>query len=171
MSRKSRITSIFTSMDASSLSAILSKGPMLLPSIYKLLLNFRRRRICIQCDLKEAFYSIELNKESSNKICFLFRDPRNQNEAIQMMRMLVLSMGSIDSTFILNMCMKKTSERCEPTAPEVSRILAEEVYTDDVLKGSEDSEKAITLIKDIDRILKEHGFKCHKFTPPWSSEY
>lgn len=122
-------------LDASSLSAIVSKGPMLLPSIFKLLLKFRRRKICIQADLKEAFYSIELDEQSSNKICFLFGDPRNPNEVLQMMKMLFLSMGAPDSTFILNMCIKETSERCETTAPEVSKILAEEVYDDDVLTG------------------------------------
>ena len=79
------------------------------------------------------------------------------------MKMLVLSMGAPDSTCILNMCIKKKSERCETAAPEVSKILAEEVYADDVLAGAESTDKDIPLIKDIDRILKEHGFNCHKF--------
>ena len=80
-------------LNASSLSKIIDKGPMYLPNLYKLLIKFRSKKLCITADLKEAFYSIGLSEKSVKLTNFLFRDLTQTNSEIKVMRSKRLIMG------------------------------------------------------------------------------
>ena len=42
---------------------VLEKGPNCLPSIVSVLLNFRRRKIAIVCDIEKAVHQLAINKQ------------------------------------------------------------------------------------------------------------
>ena len=54
---------------------------------------------------------------------------------------------------------KKTAEECKEIKPKAGKVLAENVYMDDICESVETVEEAKKLAEDIDFVLKNGGFQ------------
>ena len=125
------------SQDKASLNDVLEKGPNCLPSIVSVLLNFRRRKIAIVCDIEKAFHQLAINKQHRTFLRFYWAPgvAENPNAPIKQYWATVLDFGLVCSPWLHCETVKYHLNAEIASHPERGKFLREvqrSVYMDDV---------------------------------------
>ena len=133
----------------------LAKGPKAYAKkLLHVVLRWREEAEVLVGDIKGMFHHIGVKFDDQFMQCFLYRSDRSKDPQIYVMTVLI--MGHICSPCIATESVFKTGHRVEDSKPEVSYVLNNSTYVDDVVHSVEVGSKE--LARDIHQTLKDHGF-------------
>jgi hypothetical protein len=148
--------------DGVSLNDCLMPGPALQSDIVELLLRFRSNRVAMIADIKKMFLQVMLNREDQDLHRYLWRD-FDVNTAIKEFRMLRLTFGINASPFIAIAVIRKLATDYQDRYPLASKEIQTNMYVDDYIGGSQDTDTAIQLYNEMKHLMKEGGFDLTKW--------
>ena len=148
-----------------SLNSELLKGPDLLQNLIGIILRFRQERIALVADVEQMFYQIRIIDDDQPAMSFLWRDLNTVKEP-DVYQMTVSIFGMKCSPAIANYVLRRTAEdHVEGTAESKAAVLAvrENFYMDDFLRSKTDFAAAITMQKQVTKLLTRGGIRLTKW--------
>ena len=143
--------------DNKSLNDYLEKGPNYINNIQDVLMAWRWDQVGYCGDLRKMFNQIVIHPEDQIFHRFLFREHEDDDPKIfQWQR---LNFGDKPAPDIATGSIKILAKSYQEQLPEASQQLQDNVYVDDIGGSEPTSEKAKTIINDIDTILSTGKFQ------------
>jgi hypothetical protein len=140
-----------------SLNDTLLPGPDLLTSLFGVLLKFRRGQIGFTADIAEMFHRIKILKRDQSSQMLLWRDCNPEIE-ISTYAMTVMTFGATCSPssaqYIKNIHALKYKDQFSIAYESITRHF----YVDDLLESTNSVSDAISLARDVKKILGDAGF-------------
>ena len=147
-----------------SLNEILYSGPNLLSKVFDLLLRFRTNYIALIADIQQAFLNVEVAEKDRDVLRFLWKEnPTEKESKLVIFRFLRVVIGLTCSPFLLNSTIKHHLETYEMMFPEITDILADDLYVDDLTTGVDSVTKGKELYETSKTIMKDGGFNLRKW--------
>ncbi|GFW42018.1 uncharacterized protein TNCV_1904761 [Trichonephila clavipes] len=147
-----------------SLNSLLGVGSKLQRNIFEILLNFRIPRIVFTADIEKMYRQILVADEDQKYQQILWRN--NSNENIPTYKLKTVTYGLASASFLATRCIKQIPL----DNPNLSRTLQEDIFMDDLLSGSDTSNNAIAICKDIAHVLSTRRFHLRKWNS-YSTEF
>ena len=141
-----------------SLNDCLETGPNLLPSLIEILLRFRRKKIALTADIKQAFLQVKIQDSDRHVLRFLWET----EEGVREMFFERVPFGTTSSPFLLNATIKYHLGMYENSS--VKRELETNLYVDDFITCADTKEEITELISQSKSIMEEAGMKLTKWT-------
>ncbi|XP_048003109.1 uncharacterized protein LOC125239537 [Leguminivora glycinivorella] len=151
--------------DSKSLNECMYCGPMMLEDLCGLLIKFRCHKIGITADVEKAFLQIGLNDNDRDVTRFLWLKDVSKpavKENLIHLRFTRVPFGIISSPFLLNATIKMHLSRSDN---DKLKNLANNIYVDNVLTGTNSVEEATKLYKDSKDVFKQISMNLRE----WSS--
>ncbi|GFS96706.1 uncharacterized protein TNCV_4754121 [Trichonephila clavipes] len=146
--------------NGASLNSLLGVGPKLQRDIFEILLNFRIPRIVFTADIGKMYRQILVADEDQKYQQILWRN--NSNENIRTYKLKTVTYGLASASFLATRCIKQIALD-DKDNPNLSRVLQEDIYMDDLLSGADTPNNAISICKDIVHVLSTRGFHLRKW--------
>ncbi|GFT54949.1 DUF1758 domain-containing protein [Trichonephila clavipes] len=86
----------------------------------------------------------------------------NSNENIRTYKLKTVTYGLASASFLATRCIKQIALD-DKDNPNLSRVLQEDIYMDDLLSGADTPNNAISICKDIAHVLSTRGFHLRKW--------
>ncbi|GFX76769.1 uncharacterized protein TNCV_1952101 [Trichonephila clavipes] len=86
----------------------------------------------------------------------------NSNENIHTYKLKTVTYGLASASFLATRCIKQIALD-DKDNPNLSRVLQEDIYMDDLLSGADTPNNAISICKDIAHVLSTRGFHLRKW--------
>ena len=139
-------------------------GPDLTIQIIGVLIRFRQELIAIMADIESMFYQVHEPEKHQNFLTFLCWENTNFDCEPSGHNMCVHIFGGTCSPSCCNFALKQTStDNIEEFGSATAQTLQRNFYIDDMLKGVENKDAAIKLVKNVIGMDQEGGFKLKKF--------
>ncbi|GFU14014.1 integrase catalytic domain-containing protein, partial [Trichonephila clavipes] len=132
--------------NGTSLNSLLGVGPKLQRDIFEILLNFRIPRIVFTADIEKMYRQILVADEDQKYQQILWRN--NSSENIRTYKLKTVTYGLASASFLATRCIKQIALD-DKDNPNLSRVLQEDIYMDDLLSGADTPNNAISICKDI----------------------
>ncbi|GFY29282.1 integrase catalytic domain-containing protein [Trichonephila clavipes] len=146
--------------NGTSLNSLLGVGPKLQRDIFEILLNFRIPRIVFTADIEKMYRQILVADEDQKYQQILWRN--NSSENIRTYKLKTVTYGLASASFLATRCIKQIALD-DKDNPNLSRVLQEDIYMDDLLSGADTPNNAISICKDIAHVLSTRGFHLRKW--------
>ncbi|GFW29351.1 integrase catalytic domain-containing protein [Trichonephila clavipes] len=146
--------------NGTSLNSLLGVGPKLQRDIFEILLNFRIPRIVFTADIEKMYRQILVADEDQRYQQILWRN--NSTENIRTYKLKTVTYGLASASFLATRCIKQIALD-DKDNPNLSRVLQEDIYMDDLLSGADTPNNAISICKDIAHVLSTRGFHLRKW--------
>ena len=152
------------SVNKPSLNDVLYSGPNLLAKVLDILIRFRTNYIALVADIKKAFLNIEIAEKDRDFLRFLWKEnPTEAESKIIVYRFLRVVMGLKCSPFLLNGTIKYHLETYKLSLPEICRLLADDLYVDDLTTGTDSVNEGKNVYNHAVQIMKEGGLELCKW--------
>ncbi|GFT68105.1 uncharacterized protein TNCV_5003271 [Trichonephila clavipes] len=146
--------------NGTSLNSLLGVGPKLQRDIFEILLKFRIPRIVFTADIEKMYRQVLVADEDQKYQQIIWRN--NSNENIRTYKLKTVTYGLASASFLATRCIKQIALDNKDN-PNLSRALQEDIYMDGLLSGSDTSNNAISIFKDIAHVLSTRGFHLRKW--------
>ena len=131
---------------AVSINNCLEKGPNLVPHLFDVLVKFRGYPVGIAADVEKAFHQIAIDPEDRKMLRFLwFEDPFKNHPKIVQFQFCRLVFGLTLSPAILSFLIQYHLEKYKQKQPQVTSLLKDSFYVDNLVSGSKDDDQAIDI--------------------------
>lgn len=127
-----------------SLNDVLMTGANLQDNIINIILRFRLHAIAITADLKKMYRQILVDDKDRDYQRILWRF--SATEPVEMFRLNTVTYGLACAPFLAIRCVKYLASNADRKLSRASRVLASDLYVDDILTGVDSKDDAITLI-------------------------
>jgi len=144
-----------------SLNDVLMTGANLQDNIINIILRFRLHAIAITADLKKMYRQILVDDKDRDYQRILWRF--SATEPVEMFRLNTVTYGLACAPFLAIRCVKYLASNADRKLSRASRVLASDLYVDDILTGVDSKDNAITLIAQLKALLSSGGFEPHKW--------
>lgn len=145
-----------------SLSDALLKGPDLTNKLLGILLNFRKEKIAITCDVEQMFYNFKVREDHRNFLRFLWHEQNDLSKPLTEFLMTVHVFGNRPSPAIATYGFRKTVENEDQ---DVQVFVNKHFDVDDGLISCQNVREAVNLIKRTQLALWNGGkMRLHKIT-------
>ncbi len=152
------------SNDELSINDCLECGPNLVPSLFDILVRFRSHPYALVADIEKAFHMISIKEEDRNALRFLWLKCRkNGLPEIVVYRFYRLVFGLKPSPAILGATIKHHLLQHSRSEPEITKVLENDLYVDDLATGTETEDKAIALYNSAKEVMSRGGFNLRKW--------
>jgi len=155
-------------IDSPSLNDCLYSGPALTPTIFKILLWFREKRIALVANIEKAFLNIRVSDQDRDVLRFLWVDSLEPDDpGLVLYRFCRVVFGVNASAFLVNATLKHHITQYQAD-PEFVENLLNSFYVDDLVSGEKNLEKYLSLYQKSKKCLSEGGFNLRKWisNPP-----
>ena len=146
-----------------SLNTCLDPGPNLVPDLFDVLLRWRFAKVAFIGDVEQAFHQIELLEEDSKAVRYLWVRTQDEMEKIITFQFKRAVMGLTCSPFMLQAVIRKLLEDCEEDFPEAVKMIANQLFVDDLLGCARDTGTAKQIVNDTLEIFERAKMKIRKF--------
>ena len=147
-----------------SLNDIILQGPNFMNSLAGVLLRFRRETVAIVGDIQAMFHQCYVTARDERFLRFLWWNEGNYKQEPSVYCMCVHLFGATSSPSVANFCMKKTADDNETRySDQAIDVLRRSFYVDDMLKSVSTVDEAVSLVKEMQDLLKQGGFVLNKF--------
>ncbi|GFT39872.1 DUF1758 domain-containing protein [Trichonephila clavipes] len=151
--------------NSNSLNSVLGVGQILQPDIFTLLVRFRVNEIAFTADIKQMYRQILIDPDDQNLQKIVWRNSLDSN--IKEYKLSTVTYGTASASFLATRCLHQISLDCEPQNPELSSIIQNSFYVDDLMSGALSNKEKIILIKALIQALDSRGFHLRK----WRSNF
>lgn len=135
-------------------------GPKLQNNILNVLLRFRSHPIALTADISKMYRQVHIQQEDRDLQRIVWR--ADTTAPIQDMRLTTVTFGQRVAPYLAIKALHMVADNCND--PEVSKIIKEEFYVDDLLSGAQTAQEAASLQSRLRQALDEAGFPTHKWT-------
>ena len=147
-----------------SLNDCLETGPNFIPHIFDMLVKFRWNTVGLTADIEKAFLNVGIKEEHRDMLRFLwFKDPLAENPEVVQFRFNHLVFGLRPSPSILCSTIKHHLQLYRQSEPEMTELLENSLYVDDLITGDDDYKAAFAIYKKSKAIMAEGGFHLRKW--------
>ena len=135
-----------------------AKGPDMLNSMIGVLLRFREEVVAFQGDISKMYNSVRLKPVEQHTHRFLWRNMETHRNPDHYC-MITVSFGDRPGGPIAITAMFKSADMKKDVYPEAARVIKRNSFVDDLLKSVKNRKIAQRLIREIEEILNDGGFK------------
>ena len=135
-----------------------AKGPDMLNELIGILIRFRQGLIAVVGDLSKMYNSVALEEVEQHTHRFVWRNAEGDKPPEHYV-LTAVGFGDRPSGIIATLALRKTAEMKEREFPEVKLVVDRSSYVDDIVHSLDDKFQAERLMKDINVVLAEGGFK------------
>ena len=139
-----------------------AKGPDMLNNLLAVLLRFRENHVAYVGDVSKMFHSIAIPKIDQMTHKFLWRNIE-VNRKPETYVMTAVNMGDRPSATMAMLALQKTAKMQKSQYPYAAKAIIENSYMDDILDSVDNHELALQVIKEMETILQEGGFKIKEW--------
>ena len=136
-----------------------AKGPNNVASLFGIVLRFREVKVAIQGDISKMYNSVDLDISEQHVHRILWRD-LNTDRPPDHYVCLVVPFGDKPSGCIAITAMHETVKKNRNVSPEAANTILKDTYVDDIHKSVPDIAMVVKLMKNIEKILSQGGFKA-----------
>ncbi|XP_045764365.1 uncharacterized protein LOC123866731 [Maniola jurtina] len=134
-------------------------GPPIQGDLISIILRFRQHRYVACADIEKMYRQCLVDEKQRDLQLILWRDEPTQPLGVY--RLNTVTYGTASAPFLSCRCLKQLA--CETTNPEVSRIINEDFYVDDMITGSHDKETLLKLCEETTKTLQAGCFPLRKW--------
>ena len=140
------------------------KGPdAFINNLLGVLIRFREDYIGFVGDIKKMYNSVFISQLDQMVHRYLWRNVDITREPDTYV-ITAVNMGDKPSGAISTVALKQTAEMAHSSYPEVSNVIIESTYVDDIIDSVSSTQKAEQITRDIERILKKGNFHMKDWT-------
>ncbi|XP_058840942.1 uncharacterized protein LOC131696416 [Topomyia yanbarensis] len=144
-----------------SLNEALKVGPTVQSDLFEIHIRFRQHRVVFTADVTKMYRQIWI---APFQTCFLRIFWRtNSADPLRVLELTTVTYGTASAPFLATRCLVQLCEDEGAKFPMAAQIILEDCYVDDILSGTDSSEKAIDCINQIQGLLRCGGFPVHKW--------
>ncbi|XP_043468116.1 uncharacterized protein LOC122502236 [Leptopilina heterotoma] len=136
-------------------------GPTVQPDLLSIIIRSRIHSFFVGADISMMYRRVLIEDEQRSLQRILWRT--NTQDPIQTYELNTVTYGLTSSSFLAIRCLMQLAKECEISHPEVSKIIRESMYVDDLLYSVDSIEGAIKNCNDLSRILASAGFPLRKW--------
>ncbi|XP_069363471.1 uncharacterized protein [Maniola hyperantus] len=129
-------------------------GPPIQGDLISIILRFRQHRYVACADIEKMYRQCLIDETQRDLQLILWRDEPTQPLGVY--RLNTVTYGTASAPFLSCRCLKQLA--IETTNSEVSRIINEDFYVDDMITGSDDKEVLIKLCEETTKTLQAGCF-------------
>lgn len=144
-----------------SLNDVLHPGPVLQQDLTVLITRWRLFKYVFNADIEKIYRQILVNPLHTPYQRIVFRNLSHQEP--QDFELKTVTFGVNCAPYLALRTLLELAEQCQTNYPEISSILKENMYVDDVLAGSHDISIALTLRDNLIKVLNSAGFSLRKW--------
>ncbi|KAJ8034197.1 hypothetical protein HOLleu_20937 [Holothuria leucospilota] len=145
-----------------SLNDVILNGPKLQTDLFDVLLNFRRNKIALMCDISEMYMQVGIDKDDRGMLRFLWRD-LDQNRAPDIYEFQRLAFGLNAAPFISQLVAKENAKKYQNEFPLASKTVLQSTYMDDSMDSVSDVNIGIELYHQINELWSRAGMEARKW--------
>ena len=147
-----------------SLNQQLLQGPDLANPLVGVLIRFREEPIALVADIESMFHQIGVDPKDRDTLRFLWWENGDLREEPREYRMVRHVFGATSSPSIANLCVKKAASAShDDFDAETVRTVERNMYVDDLMKSTSNTELAINLARQLIELMKGSGFRLTKW--------
>ncbi|XP_046808394.1 uncharacterized protein LOC111688723 [Lucilia cuprina] len=144
-----------------SLNDVLYPGPVLQQDLTVLITRWRLFKYVFNADIEKMYRQILVNPQHTPYQRILFRSSSEKEP--QDFELQTVTFGVNCAPYLAMRTLLELAESCNNDYPEISIILKENMYVDDVLAGSHDLSLALKSRDNLIKILNSAGFPLRKW--------
>ncbi|XP_073961981.1 uncharacterized protein [Choristoneura fumiferana] len=144
-----------------SLNDELMIGPPVLEELRTVILRWRKHRIAFVADVEKMYRQIKIKKDHTDYQRILWR--AKIEGPIEEYRLLTVTFGTSCAPYLAIRTLRQTAIDEGFEYPEAKEAILRDFYMDDLLTGRDTENEAITMQKQITKILNSGGFKLQKW--------
>ena len=135
-------------------------GPILLSSLFEILLRFCEGKIAMAADVKEMYHMLRLPERDKPSMRLLWRDsPEEEPSVYQFER---TAFGEVSAPSGANYAIRRNADENGDLTLGVKAVY-KHFYMDDGLPSTNSREEAIEMRKQMTELLRRGGFRLHKW--------
>lgn len=144
-----------------SLNDVLKVGPKVQRDVFDVVLRMRTYPILIVADIEKMYRMILIDESQRSLQRILWRD--NETKEIIHYQLNTVTYGTATASFLATRALHEIGLKIKDSNPEISQIIINNFYMDDLIFGHHDLDKAIDLKIKINKILSKFGFNLRKW--------
>lgn len=144
-----------------SLNDQLLVGGKIQDDLFDILVRFRKYNFVIAADIEKMYRQIYIAKDQRPLQRILWRE--TIEDPIQIYQLNTVTYGTASAPFLAVRCLKQISIDIKNTHSDLSKVIQDDFYMDDLLSGSNNIENLTHLKVNLTRILQTYGFNLRKW--------
>jgi len=168
-SSTTKLTVVFNGSEKTSngvsLNDILMIGPQVQDDSFDIAQRFRLHRIVMSADVLKMHQQVWVQPDDRCLQRILWR--KTSDQPITTYELNTVTYGTASAPFLATRCLQQLIEADAINYPEAAKIARDGFYIDDLITGTDDVDKALSLQQDLIEMLRKGGFTLTK----WSSNH
>ncbi|GBM15133.1 hypothetical protein AVEN_242173-1 [Araneus ventricosus] len=152
---------LYKSPNSNSLNSVLGVGQVLQPDSFTILVRFRVNKIAFTADIKQMYRQILVHPEDQNLQKIVWRN--SSDSPIKEYKLYIVTYGTSSAPFLATRCLHQLASDSQNKNPEISSIIRNSIYMDDLMAGATYNKEAIALIQKLSETLDARGFHLRKW--------
>lgn len=144
-----------------SLNSIQLVGPTIQQDLFSILVRFRKHAVAIAADIEKMYRQVLVEPSQRCLQRILWRS--SPAEPIHTYNLNTVTYGTASASFLAIRSLTQLGNECEVSSPDVSRVIKEDFYVDDLLSGASTQLHASNLCAELNRILSSGCFQLRKW--------
>ncbi|XP_018404147.1 PREDICTED: uncharacterized protein LOC108780828 [Cyphomyrmex costatus] len=144
-----------------SLNDALLIGLVLQDNLIDIVIRFRTYKIALTADLQKMYRQVLVHESDRDVQRILWRF--SLEDSIKEYRLNTVTYGQACASYMAVRCLRQLDVEGKERYPLASHTLLHNTYVDDIISGSSTPESAQVLQEQLTSLLREGGFKAHKW--------
>ncbi|CAB3251377.1 unnamed protein product [Arctia plantaginis] len=144
-----------------SLNDDLMVGPSLQAELRHTIMCWRKYKICLVADIIKMYRQVLVDSRDSSFQRILWRE--NPEDDIEEYELVTVTFGTASAPYLAVRTLQQVAnDECQ-NSPEISRIVLNDFYMDDLMTGAENIETCFNIYSELTRVLLKGGFQLQKW--------
>lgn len=136
-------------------------GPTIQSDLVSILLRFRKHNYVIAADIEKMYRMVFVEPDQRSLQRILWRS--SANDPLDTYELSTVTYGTKAASFLAIRCLYQVALENERDHPDVSRVIKQDFYVDDLLTGMNSINETVNLANDISLLLQRYGFHLRKW--------
>lgn len=143
-----------------SLNDLLKIGATIQNDLLSILLRFRQHNVVITGDIAKMYRQVNVAENQRDLQRIVWRN--DENDKIKHYRLNTVTYGTGSAAFLAVRSLQQVAIENQQF-PQISNVIINDFYVDDLLTGTDTIENAINLKQNLSNLLSKYGFELRKW--------
>ncbi|XP_055612339.1 uncharacterized protein LOC129758753 [Uranotaenia lowii] len=144
-----------------SLNDLLLKGPTVQDDMISIILRFRMHPVVVTADVTKMYRQIWVAEEDRAYQRILWRE--SSSEPLRTYELTTVTYGTTTAPYLATRCLQQIADDEAQNFPKAVPVVKQGFYVDDVMRGFDTVEEAVTAIRETSLMLNSCGFPLCKY--------
>lgn len=144
-----------------SLNERMHVGPTIITDLWKVLIGWRLNQFAVTSDIEKMYRQFWIHPDDSQYQQIVWRD--SQNEPLKRYELKTVTFGTKAAPFLAIRCLHYIADSVKNQKPELSQIIKEAFYVDDLLASFDSINEAKKMKDDLSSLFAEYGLNLRKW--------